>query len=228
MSLRHRSALPVQVGFGTKTPPLPPPLPTPQPLSTLPTQYLLILISVIFILIVVFRVWIGVHMKSHFASDGRTTANVCQYDATTHAACVMDWIRATPEPHFTYYTASLDPTTQEPWCPDCRLSLPVARQMISAAGGTLLEVHVGSRAEWMQTQPPHPLRTGRDTLGLRVTTLPTLVRFETRGSNKLNAGVDAIVSADVIGAELERASNAREAEKVIKQAIARYQESLRT
>eukprot|EP01023_Acetabularia_acetabulum_P008864 TRINITY_DN1388_c0_g3_i1.p1 TRINITY_DN1388_c0_g3~~TRINITY_DN1388_c0_g3_i1.p1 ORF type:complete len:275 (+),score=39.69 TRINITY_DN1388_c0_g3_i1:243-1067(+) len=100
-------------------------------------------------------------------------------------------------PHYVLFTASLDPNTNEPWCPDCRRSLSVIRQVVAAAGGSLLEIMVGERGVWKS--PDHPFR--HDQL-LKLTGIPTLTRWQ---------GGQPVAR---VGSELERSKDQTEAKEI--------------
>ena len=46
------------------------------------------------------------------------------------------------EPHYVLYTAEVDQSTQQPWCPDCKHADPIVEEVIKQTGGTLLKVKV--------------------------------------------------------------------------------------
>eukprot|EP01079_Euglenida_sp_SAG-EU17-18_P003351 gene3351-637_t len=75
-----------------------------------------------------------------------------------------------PGPHYVVFTSDLDPASGVPWCPDCVKCVPAAIQAARETGGTILEVGVGSRADWKS--PGHPLRLSPWNLG----GIPTLSR----------------------------------------------------
>eukprot|EP01025_Chloroclados_australasicus_P067232 TRINITY_DN9297_c0_g1_i1.p2 TRINITY_DN9297_c0_g1~~TRINITY_DN9297_c0_g1_i1.p2 ORF type:complete len:455 (-),score=57.95 TRINITY_DN9297_c0_g1_i1:548-1912(-) len=105
---------------------------------------------------------------------------------------------AYPGPHYVLFTASLDPETQIPWCPDCARSLSIIRESVGATGGTLLEVMVGDRPTWKS--PDHPFRQYST---LQLTGIPTLMRW-----------YDGKPVART-GNELEKAADADEAKRVV-------------
>ncbi|PNW76053.1 hypothetical protein CHLRE_12g549500v5 [Chlamydomonas reinhardtii] len=59
------------------------------------------------------------------------------------------------EPHFVLFTSGVS-SDGSPWCPDCSKSNPIIREVIFAAGGSLLEVTAGDRNEWADRK--HPIR----------------------------------------------------------------------
>jgi len=119
-----------------------------------------------------------------------------------HERCLSDLL-ALPAPQYVYYTASPDPATGQPWCPDCRRSLPAARELVAASGGSLAEVNVGPRRAWRE--PDHPLRT---LPWLRLSGVPTFVRWgrDAAGGGAILARVDRT---------LERAGTEAEARQVL-------------
>ena len=67
-------------------------------------------------------------------------------------------------------------TAGQPWCPDVRRTLPVARRLIAETGGTLLEVCVGPRAVWKDLD--HPFRHDPE---LQLGGIPTVIRWTASG-----------------------------------------------
>ncbi|KAK9812855.1 hypothetical protein WJX72_004741 [[Myrmecia] bisecta] len=103
-----------------------------------------------------------------------------------------------PEPRYVLFTADRDAETGVPWCPDCARCLQAVRDEVATVGGTLLEVEVGSRPVWKS--PEHPLR---EDIQLRLTGIPTLTLWRQEAP------------AARLGPELERASSAEDARKLV-------------
>ncbi|GLC34863.1 Thioredoxin domain-containing protein 17 [Pleodorina starrii] len=59
------------------------------------------------------------------------------------------------EPHFVAFTSGVD-SEGRPWCPDCAAAMPLIREVVLGAGGSLLEVSAGRREDWANRK--HPLR----------------------------------------------------------------------
>lgn len=105
---------------------------------------------------------------------------------------------AFPAPRYVIFIADPNPETGESWCGDTNRALPVARKLVREAGGTLLEVQVGSRPEWKD--PQHPFRHRPE---LQLTCVPTMIRWSDSGP------------AERIGPELESAKTQQEVEAVL-------------
>lgn len=74
------------------------------------------------------------------------------------------------------FLASIDPSTNESWCPDCRAVFPLLNRLLSTSESavTFLWCYVGSREEW-KNQPENPFRLHEI---VKVKCVPTLIRFE--------------------------------------------------
>jgi len=119
--------------------------------------------------------------------------------ASAFPAALAD-LAAAPPPRVALFTASPDPVTRLPWCPDCVRSAPAVRAGVAAAGGSLLEVEV-DRAAWKgPAGPAHPLRAAPHA----VTGLPTLVAYDREGGE-----------VGRVGGELERAADENAARAVV-------------
>lgn len=74
------------------------------------------------------------------------------------------------------FTASDDPQTKEPWCPDCRISKPVIDKTVQDFQFndvlSLAVVQVGTKDEWKDDQNPYRLHE------LRITAIPTLISLK--------------------------------------------------
>ncbi|EFJ42501.1 hypothetical protein VOLCADRAFT_107196 [Volvox carteri f. nagariensis] len=79
------------------------------------------------------------------------------------------------EPHFVAFTSGLN-SEGRPWCPDCSAAMPIIREVVLGAGGSLLEVSVGTRADWADRQ--HPMRVDPQ---CPVRYVPTLYHWSTEG-----------------------------------------------
>lgn len=108
-----------------------------------------------------------------------------------------------PAPHYVWVSADYDARTGQPWCPDCERSMQAAREVVRAAGGTLLEVQVGSRPQWKDAG--HPFRLDP---ALRLTGVPTLIHWV--------AGAPAAR----LGPELEAAKTQEQAAQLIHSFVA--------
>ncbi|MEW5314888.1 MAG: hypothetical protein WDW38_006350 [Sanguina aurantia] len=86
---------------------------------------------------------------------------------------------AQPGPHYVLFTAGYIQGSEIPWCPDCSATLPVVREMVMRAGGSLLEVSVGEQSEW--SSPAHPLKLDSRA---RVVYVPTLYQWTADGSGQ--------------------------------------------
>lgn len=79
------------------------------------------------------------------------------------------------DPHYVAFTCGLreDGT---PWCRDCVAALPLVREIVLEAGGSLLEVSAGTGAEWRDAN--HPIRVDAQ---CPIKYLPTLVYWSKEG-----------------------------------------------
>ena len=123
---------------------------------------------------------------------------------------------AHPGPHYVYVSSGRYPDDHpehpnEPWCGDCRRSLPAARAAVVETGGTLLVVEAGTREEW-KGNDAHPLRQPlREgcTFGLAsVQGLPTLLRW---GASPTGGGAELARC----GPELEAAETEADAARIV-------------
>ncbi|CAD7703180.1 unnamed protein product [Ostreobium quekettii] len=80
---------------------------------------------------------------------------------------------AYPAPRYVIFVADPDPETGESWCGDTNRALPIARELVREAGGTLLEVAVGSRPVWKDEH--HPFRHDPE---LHLTCVPTMIHWQ--------------------------------------------------
>jgi hypothetical protein len=101
-------------------------------------------------------------------------------------------------PKAVLFTATPDPATGVPWCPDCARTLAGVRKAL--AHGSLLEVEV-TRAEWKNPAAPSPLRAAYGLSGIPALAL-------------LSEGGDGAV-ARLLGPELEGAGSPGEAEALV-------------
>lgn len=76
----------------------------------------------------------------------------------------------------TLFLASIDPSTGESWCPDCRAVLPLLQRLVSSSEAPLniLYCYVGLREEW-KNRPENPYRLHPSAM---VKCVPTLIRFQ--------------------------------------------------
>ncbi|KAL6753256.1 hypothetical protein V8C86DRAFT_2730020 [Haematococcus lacustris] len=129
-------------------------------------------------------------------SRGTTVKHRPSYHKTVHHSAykaLLPELLAQSAPHYLLFTSGTlaDGT---PWCPDCAVSIPIVRSMVSDVGGSLLEVEVGSGSEWRDAQ--HPLRVDA---AMPVKYVPTVYHYSVAGgagariSNQLNS--DATVEA---------------------------------
>jgi len=74
------------------------------------------------------------------------------------------------------FFASLDPSTGESWCPDCRAVTPVIQKLASSSEApvNLLYCYIGAREDW-KNKPENPYRTHPSAM---VKCVPTLIRFQ--------------------------------------------------
>ncbi|GIL73773.1 hypothetical protein Vretimale_5360 [Volvox reticuliferus] len=79
------------------------------------------------------------------------------------------------EPHFVAFTSGVD-NQGRPWCGDCAAAMPIIREVVLGAGGSLLEVSVGKREDWANRQ--HPMRVDPD---CPVRFVPTLYYWSEKG-----------------------------------------------
>jgi len=74
---------------------------------------------------------------------------------------------------FLVFYSSIDPTTKEMWCPDCRRVEELVQTSFDRIGSpSALIVFVGQRGEWKQNTPASPFR-GEP---WRLDSIPTIVR----------------------------------------------------
>jgi Eukaryotic protein of unknown function (DUF953) len=118
--------------------------------------------------------------------------------AASFASALPDLLAA-PPPRVAFFNAATDPATGKPWCPDCARSVAAIKSGVSAAGGSLLEVDVGARADWKgvathvaRVQPP------------KISGVPTLVAYSAGGDEvgrlgaRLEAAADEAAAAAVV------------------------------
>lgn len=74
------------------------------------------------------------------------------------------------------FFASIDPSTGESWCPDCRAASPVIQRLVSSSEApmNLLYCYVGAREDW-KNKPENHYRTHPSAM---VKSVPTLVRYQ--------------------------------------------------
>eukprot|EP00884_Botryococcus_braunii_P014154 jgi/Botrbrau1/2273/Bobra.101_2s0096.1 len=126
------------------------------------------------------------------AENRQLVSNVSKFDDGVAALATL------PKPHVVFFTADVDPSSGQAWCPDCARSEEVIRQGVLATGGSILEVQVGPRAVWKD--PSHPFRQDPS---LKLTGIPTVMLWSDGGP------------AAILGPELENAASAEEARSLM-------------
>ena len=116
------------------------------------------------------------------------------------AAPALATLAATvPPPRLVLFTASPDPATGKPWCPDCARSISGVRAAAAALSAGLVEVEL-TRAEWKNPAAPSPLRSEYGLSGI-----PSLGLVGDEGN-----------VTSVLGPELEAAGGNDAAEALVK------------
>eukprot|EP00004_Rigifila_ramosa_P016203 TRINITY_DN3823_c0_g1_i2.p2 TRINITY_DN3823_c0_g1~~TRINITY_DN3823_c0_g1_i2.p2 ORF type:complete len:139 (+),score=27.39 TRINITY_DN3823_c0_g1_i2:523-939(+) len=85
--------------------------------------------------------------------------------------------------------------TGESWCPDCVIADPLIRAVVrEVPNSILLECPVGDRADY-KNKPEHPYRTHP---GIRLTSVPTLIRWTAEGPQERVVDPDCADKAKLI------------------------------
>ncbi|KAI0198231.1 hypothetical protein F4808DRAFT_463070 [Astrocystis sublimbata] len=87
-----------------------------------------------------------------------------------------------PSPFFLAFIASDDPVTHEPWCPDVRACLPIIKATFSPDDAPKAAlIPVGQKTEYKAA-------TNYYRTTWRVPNVPTLIRYERKGAELVEAG----------------------------------------
>lgn len=123
--------------------------------------------------------------------------------ASSFAASLPDLLAA-PPPRVAFFNAATDPSTGKPWCPDCVKALAGINAAVAKAGGSLLEVDVGTRSQWRGVVD-HVARVSPP----KISGVPTLVAYGGDGEE-----------VGRLGARLESAADEEEAGRVVREWVA--------
>lgn len=110
--------------------------------------------------------------------------------ASSFAASLPDLLAA-PPPRVAFFNAATDPATGKPWCPDCVKAATGIKDGVDAAGGSLLEVDVGTRAQWKGVAD-HVSRVSPP----KISGVPTLIAYGSDGEEVGRLGARLEAAAD--------------------------------